>query len=686
MPLDSSAMLNRAYSLITVKAIDETGDGRRRFSGWATTPELDRVNDTIDPMGAKFTNPLTLLRAHRSDMPIGSVTFKKPTAKGIEFDAEIPVIKEEGELKSRLDMAWGEVKNGLVRAVSIGFRALKYAFKDDGGIEFQEIEIFELSTVAVPANAGALITSVKSIDAQLREAAGVREPTLPPNPTDPNSPAASGRKQFAVVRLTPPASGKSQQLAKPPEGNPVKISEKIARFEEKRAANMARITAIHEETDESLNDQQLEEIKTLEAEVETIDRDLPSLKRAEAALAKTAKPVRTVENDDGSRPASTPGVSVKASIKPEPGIRFARYARCIALAHKLKSDSLRVATELYGQRDPVVVEMIKAAGTAVPAMATGNAAELIGNEGGFADFVEYLRNRTIVGRFGTNGIPALRGIPFRVPLISQSTAGTAYWVGEGDGKPLTRATFGRTELAPLKIAVIAVATMEVLRDSSPSAERLIRDDLANAITERMDLSFIDPTNSGSGSISPASITNGAESIVAQSFTDADDIRTDVRAVMQKFIDAKNSLTSGVWVMSSTNALALSMLKNALGQPEYPAVTINGGTFEGLPVLVSDHIGSYVALVNAGDIWLGDEGGITIDMSQEASLQMVAGDDEGATNNSYGAGTPVPTSLVSMFQTNSVAFRAERTINWARRRTSAVAYLSSVSWGGSVPPS
>ena len=50
----------------------------------------------------------------------------------IEFDAEIPVVAEAGMLKDRLDMAWAEIKAGLVRAVSIGFRALKYAFKDDG--------------------------------------------------------------------------------------------------------------------------------------------------------------------------------------------------------------------------------------------------------------------------------------------------------------------------------------------------------------------------------------------------------------------------------------------------------------------------------------------------------------------------------------------------------------------------
>jgi HK97 family phage major capsid protein len=279
-------------------------------------------------------------------------------------------------------------------------------------------------------------------------------------------------------------------------------------------------------------------------------------------------------------------------------------------------------------------------------------------------------------------IPALRNVPFRVALINQATGGQAWWVGEGDGKPLTRITFCRTTLEPLKVATISVATMEVLRDSSPSAERLIRDDLAAAVAERIDQTFVDPALAGVANISPASITNGAESVASTGDT-ADAIRLDVRALLQKFIDSKNPLTQGVWIMGSANALALASLMNPLGQPEFPSIGMTGGTFMMRPVIISDYVGDIVVLVNASDIWFADEGGISIDSSQEASLQMVDGTDEGATNNSA---TPVATSLVSMFQTNSVAFRAERTLNWARRRDSAVAYLTGVSWGGAVPAS
>src|SRR5690606_26133519 len=99
--------------------------------------------------------------------PIGRVTFKKPTKAGIEFDAEIPVVAEDGSLRDRVDTAWGEIKYGIVRAVSIGFRATKYAYKEYGGIEFQQIEIYGLSTVSVPALPEAIISSVKSMNPAL---------------------------------------------------------------------------------------------------------------------------------------------------------------------------------------------------------------------------------------------------------------------------------------------------------------------------------------------------------------------------------------------------------------------------------------------------------------------------------------------------------------------------------------
>lgn len=157
----------RAYSAFEVKSVDKA---RRIFRGWATTPATDRVGDNINPLGVKFRNPLVLLHQHKHDMPVGRVTFDKPTSKGIPFEAEIPIVEEEGLFKQRTDLAWAEIDYGVVRAVSIGFRPIKYSYKDNGGVDFQETEVYELSTVSVPALPEAVISSVKSMNPISRDA------------------------------------------------------------------------------------------------------------------------------------------------------------------------------------------------------------------------------------------------------------------------------------------------------------------------------------------------------------------------------------------------------------------------------------------------------------------------------------------------------------------------------------
>lgn len=162
---------NRAYSLLEIKAVKED---ERVIRGVATTPTPDRLGDIVEPLGVSFKNPLPLLWQHRSSEPVGTVKFSKPTKNGIEFEASLPAVEDAGRLKDRIDEAWQSVKLGLVRAVSIGFRAKEYSYMDDGGIRFMESEVFELSLVTIPANAEATIQSIKSIDREFRAASGLK--------------------------------------------------------------------------------------------------------------------------------------------------------------------------------------------------------------------------------------------------------------------------------------------------------------------------------------------------------------------------------------------------------------------------------------------------------------------------------------------------------------------------------
>lgn len=195
---DVKGVKQRAYARLTVKAMD---DEKRIITGVATTPTPDRMGDIVEPMGVKFTNPTPLLHQHDSARPVGQVTFDKPTKDGVDFSAEFARVAEPGPLKDRIETAWNEVKLGLVRGVSIGFRPIEFSFIQDGGIRFVETEILELSLVTIPANVEATISTIKSFD---------RRP-----------PAASGnerRKAFAVP-LLPASRGSNVRIVTPKEGD-----------------------------------------------------------------------------------------------------------------------------------------------------------------------------------------------------------------------------------------------------------------------------------------------------------------------------------------------------------------------------------------------------------------------------------------------------------------------------------
>jgi HK97 family phage major capsid protein len=281
------------------------------------------------------------------------------------------------------------------------------------------------------------------------------------------------------------------------------------------------------------------------------------------------------------------------------------------------------------------------------------------------EFIEFLRPQTILGR-----MPGLRRVPFNVRVPRQTNGGTAGWVGEGAPKGVTAIALDSVSLKYKKLATIAVISEELARFSTPSAEMIIRDTLAGAIIQQMDSDFINPANAGTTDVKPASITNSVTGI-ASSGTDETSVRRDVQAVFAPFIAANLSPANGVWVMSATNALALSLMINALGQPTFPTITMNGGTFWGMPVIVSEAVGNIVVLANASDIMLADDGQVTIDTSREASLQM----DSAPTNPPVAA-----TVFISLWQMNLLGIRAERQIDWVKARPAAVQYLSGVEWG------
>lgn len=651
--------MNRAYTLLEVKEVNEDA---RVITGVASTPTADRMGDVVKPEGAVFQLPIPLLWQHDSSAPIGKVTEAKVTKKGIEITAEIA----KG-VSAKIDEAWALIKAGLVRGLSIGFRGLDTEqIPNSWGVVFEKWEWLELSAVTIPANAEASITTIKSIDRPLLAATG-KEPTAADRP---ETPGASGSE------TTPnPKKGVRIMATKT-------VAEQISAYEATRQAKAARQTELMAKAAEegvTLDEAQSEEYDTLTAEVKSIDAHLVRLADLEKANVANATPAAGKTAEEGTTTRGGTRVEVKGHNLPK-GTAFTRYAMALG---RSKGNLMQAAEIAKGWHDstPEVETVLKAAVSAGTTTDATWAKPLLEYQNMASEFAELLRPQTILGR-----IPGLRRVPFNIKVPRQSSGSTAQWVGEGAPKPVSALAFDQITLGHTKLAGIVVLTDELVRFSNPSAEAIVRQDLIDTIVYTMDRDFVDPTNAGTTDVKPASVTNGVTPVVA-SGTDADAVRADVKALMAKFLTANLSLAGAVWIMSEVQALSLAMMQNPLGQPEFTGLAINGnsgGNFFGLPVVLSENVvanpgsgspvtgaGARIILAKASEIMLADDGEVMLDASREASLQM----DTAPTNPPVAA-----TVFTSLWQMNMVGIRAERFVNWRKRRAGAVQYIDAANYG------
>lgn len=644
--------MERAYSLLTVKAVD---DDQRIIDGIASTPSTDRMGDVVEPQGVQFKLPLPLLWQHDSRQPIGHVIEAKVTDEGIRIKAQIA----KGVLR-RIDEAWALIKAGLVRGLSIGFSAIETArIEGSFGYRFLKWEWLELSAVTIPANQDATITAVKTIDRALLAAFGTG------GDADDPLPGVSGHS------ATPTTRGRF--YLHPQKGQGMKtIQEQIAALEAARVAKTARMSEIMQKSiDEgrSTDEQEREEFDTLQAEVKTADADLTRLRELERLNVAAAKPIEPKGVVDAATAAVVRGtgpIQVRSNLPK--GTAFTRYAIALARSKGNIMHAVEIAKQ-WRDSTPEVEQVLKAAVDAGTTTDSTWAAPLVSQETMASEFIELLRPATIIGRIG-----GFRRVPFNVKMPRQTTGGSASWVGQGKAKPVSELAFDTVTLGFSKVAGIVVLTEELVRFSNPSAEAVVRDDMIATIAQFLDQQFIDPSVPAVSNVSPASVTNGVSAVSSTGATLAQ-VEADVKSLFSKLIAANIDLSSGTWVMHPRTALSLSLLRTTQEIVAYPQITPQGGSWFGLPVVTSANVPvgvttgepTTITLVNAGDVLLADDGGVTLDASREASLQMDS------------APTSAATSMISLWQQNMIGLRAERYINWLKRRSAAVQYISGVTY-------
>ncbi|HJW51777.1 MAG TPA: phage major capsid protein [Burkholderiaceae bacterium] len=635
--------MNRAYCTLQIKA-SEAG-GRRTFRGIASSVSTDRMGDVIESEGADYKLPIPFLWQHDSKQPIGWITRAKTSKQQIEVEGEVHDEPTPGKLKDRLDEAWQTMKAGLVRGLSIGFNPLESAeIKGTWGMHYTKWSWLELSAVTIPANADASLTAIKSIDAALL--------------------AASGHQAVGVRRdaLLPGAAGNRK-------GNAMQTLQEVREVRAAKANRMKELIELMKQPDYQTSDEESQEFDSLTDEVKTLDVDI-RVKQFEAMQAAAATPVRGKSADEGR--SSRGGIAFVRKADPEPRYKGEAYTRVLiakALGMMHGEAPAMIAEKRWGRTHPQLVQFIRAA---VAGGGTGSGewgAELAAADTRYTgDFIEYLYSKTVFDQL------PLREIPARVHVKGADGTFIGYWTGESKAIAMSKADYSDVELSPLKVAALTVISMELLEDSQPSAETLIRDGLAEASAQRIDLTFLSATAATPG-VSPAGIKYNV-SPISPTGTDLAALRNDLQALMAPFVT--NKMASGIQlVMNPASGLAIGMMYGALDQLAYPGINENGGTLGSRSVIVGDNVtaGDIIA-IRSQDVWKIGDSGIRVSMSKEATIEQ-SDAPTGATD------TPVAQSAypTNMFQEESVAFKVTRRINWQKRRSTAVQWIPGADYGG-----
>jgi HK97 family phage major capsid protein len=321
------------------------------------------------------------------------------------------------------------------------------------------------------------------------------------------------------------------------------------------------------------------------------------------------------------------------------------YAKALRRLANFKGDAVAASAYADSQHDFQSAMLLRAA---VGAVTTGNASALATTRLASDEFVELLRPQTVLGR-----LTFARQIPFLTEVARVVGAATSYWVGEAGYESLSAMQTDRTTaLEERTVASICVLSQETLRLSGPLGEAMIDTELTAAVAQAIDAAFL--SDAAASGARPAGIFYGSGSL-----STSGDPETDFANLIDHF---HGNLTRAAFLMSSRLAARLNLMRDSGGLSNFRDVGANGGEIAGIRVITTDNMqddtsGSLIGLVDQSGILIADNG-VALSLARHAAITM-------ADNVSAAA------AQVSLWQTNSVAARVTRTVNWSRAIDSAV---------------
>ncbi len=380
----------------------------------------------------------------------------------------------------------------------------------------------------------------------------------------------------------------------------------------------------------------------------------------EAAVKEALKPLTEVtQHKTPVAGDPNPDISIRTvapETKPEKGIRFARAVRALAAQ---KNDLRAAAYHIeHVFHDPVLAKAL---------------AEGAGTAGGFLvppevarEIIEMLRGQAVVMKSGARTMPMNSNI---LTLPKMTAGAQAEYVGENSNIVKSEESFGQLNLSAKKLAVLVPISNDLIRDSSPSADGIVRDDLVNAMSLRADKAFIRDDGTANKPKGILYWVPAGNKFNANATVNAANVIADLGKARRLVLASGALMARPCWYMSPRTEGYLMVLTDANSNFVFRAEMILGKLL-GYPFYLSTQIPENLgAGTNESEVYFGDAVDGIVGENEDLLVDV-------STEAAYHDGT----NVVAAFSLDQTVIRVIERHDFGLRHDTSYAVIQAVKWG------
>ena len=338
------------------------------------------------------------------------------------------------------------------------------------------------------------------------------------------------------------------------------------------------------------------------------------------------------------------------------GEKAARFLRALAVGKGDIEKSAKIVHDKWGDKTfskQLLQSEYDAGGVLVPDEYT-------------AEIIDLLRAQSTVRAMGAQTIPMTGSIT--IPKLTQGSTST--YIGENTRGGSSEPTFGSIQLSEKKLKTLVAISNDLLRNSSPQADTIVRDDMVQSMALKEDVAFIryDGTED-----KPKGMYYWAD---ADNLIDADDLASDeldnvtedLTNAIYKLAASDVPMVNSGWIFHPRTQFFLMQLRDGNGNYAFRE-ELQEGTLMGYPYMTTTQIpinlgsGSdetEIYFADFAQLIIAESTDLIIDVSSEASYY------DGSNN-------------VSAFDNDLTIIRALAKHDFGARHEEAIAVIKECDW-------